>query len=83
MVETPGSTAPDMTLSTDEQAAIASYVDHTATLLGMVLSNEHRPGVIATFTAFGMAAKLLMDFPLPAEIEPASVYSLGDESDDR
>jgi hypothetical protein len=59
------------------------YVDQTAALLGIPLDGERRAGVVAAFAAFGDAAALLMNFPLPEEMEQASVYSLADASDDR
>ena len=60
-----------------------AYVDQTAALLGISLDDERRAGVIAAFAAFADAAALLMNFPLPEETEPASIYTLESASDDR
>ena len=64
-------------------SAVESYVDQTAALLGIPLDDDRRAGVIAAFAAFGDAATLLMNFPLPVEMEQASIYTLADPSDDR
>lgn len=71
-----------MTISADKQSAIASYVDETATLLGIPLRSEHRAGVVAAFAAYSDAAALLMNFPLPVEMEQASIYTFADSTDD-
>jgi hypothetical protein len=83
MIETPGSMPPCKQESAAEFGAVDCYVDQAAALLGLALSNEYRPGVIAAFAAFRTAANLLLEFPMPAEMEPASVYSFGEDDDDR
>lgn len=83
MVGSAGPVQPDATVSTDKQSAVASYVDQTAALLGIPLGSERRAGVVAAFAAFSDAATLLMNFPLPVEMEQASIYTLGGASDDR
>ena len=67
----------------DQPDAVASYVDQAAALLGIGLGSESRDGVVAAFTSYRDAARLLMEFPLAVDIEQASVYTLGSASDDR
>jgi Protein of unknown function (DUF4089) len=53
---------------------IAQLVDVTATLVALPLQPEHRPGVVANFDRIVTLAQLVMDFPLPPEIEAAPVF---------
>jgi len=53
---------------------LAAYVDETAKRLGLPIAPEHRPGVIQ-FTGILLAhAALVMEFPLPDDVEPAPVF---------
>ncbi len=52
---------------------IAAYVDAAAQLIGLPLDPAHRVGVVKQFTGVANVARLVMEFPLPAEIEPATV----------
>ena len=83
MAESTGPVQLGATVSTDTQSAVAPYVDQAAALLGIPLGMERRAGVLAAFAAFNDAATLLMTFPLPVEMEQASIYILADASDDR
>jgi hypothetical protein len=53
---------------------IAQLVDVTAALVDLPLQPEHRPGVVANFDRIVTLAQLVMDFPLPPEIEAAPVF---------
>jgi hypothetical protein len=53
-----------------------AHVTTTAALVGLALSDERRLTVAAAFGAYRELGALLMSFPLPVEIEPASVYTL-------
>jgi hypothetical protein len=52
----------------------AAYVDAAAVLIGLTLDPAHRPGVIVNLERIAAMAALVMDFPLPAETEPAPIY---------
>ncbi|MEB3338273.1 MAG: DUF4089 domain-containing protein [Leptolyngbyaceae bacterium] len=43
-------------------------------LLGLPLSPEYQPGVVENFTKLAAIADLIMDFPLPEDIEIAPVF---------
>ena len=54
--------------------ALGAYVDEMAKRIGLPLAPEHRPGVIQ-FTGILLAqAALVMEFPLPDDVEPAPVF---------
>jgi len=53
---------------------LAAYVDETAKRVGLPIAPEHRPGVIQ-FTGILLAhAALVLEFPLPDEVESAPVF---------
>ena len=53
---------------------LATLVDLTAQLLGLELDPDHRPGVIANLQQTTAIAKLVMEFPIPDQIEVATVF---------
>ena len=53
---------------------VGAYVDETAKRIGLPIAPEHRPGVIQ-FTGVLLAqGALVMEFPLPDDVEPAPVF---------
>jgi 1-carboxybiuret hydrolase subunit AtzG-like len=54
--------------------AVGAYVDEAAKLIGLPIAPEHRPGVIAFLGGLLGAADLVMEFPLPEEVEAAPVF---------
>lgn len=52
----------------------AQLVDLLAQTLQVPLDPEHRPGVVANFVRTAEIAQLVMEFPLPDEIEVAPVF---------
>lgn len=52
----------------------AQLVDLLAQTLQLTLDPEHRPGVIANFVRTSEIAQLVMEFPLPDEIEVAPIF---------
>ncbi len=60
---------------TEDQAA--DYVDQMAAALGLDLDPAHRDGVIANMVRTAEIADLVMDFPLPVDLEPAFVFDPG------
>jgi hypothetical protein len=53
---------------------VAAYVYAAAGLIGLPLDPAHRPGVVLNFERLARMAKLVMEFPLPDETEPAPVF---------
>ncbi len=51
-----------------------TYVDIAAQLVELPLLPEHRPGVIENFSRIQAIAQLVMEFPLPEEVEVAPVF---------
>ena len=60
---------------TENQAA--DYVDRMAVALGLDLDPAYRAGVIANLVRTADIAGLVMDFPLPTDLEPAFVFDPG------
>ena len=60
---------------TEDQAA--DYVDRMAMALGLDLDPAYRAGVIANMVRTAEIAGLVMDFPLPADLEPGFVFDPG------
>lgn len=52
----------------------AEYVDKMALLLELPLAPEHRPGVVENFARIEAIAQLVLEFPLPEEIEAAPIF---------
>ena len=53
---------------------LGAYVDETARRLGLPIAREHRPGVIQFTEGLLAAAALVMEFPLPDDVEPSPVF---------
>ena len=52
----------------------AECVEQIAALIGLPISVEHQPGVVANFERIQAVAQLVMEFPLPDTIEAAPVF---------
>jgi hypothetical protein len=52
-----------------------NYADQAAAAVGLTLDATHRPGVVANLKRAEAIARPLLDFPLPAVAEPASVFT--------
>ena len=59
---------------TNDFATIASYVDHAAPLMGLTLTPEQRDGVIRNLATTFAVAQLVMEFPLPDDVDAAPVF---------
>lgn len=57
------------------QPEIAAMVDAGAAAIALPLAEAHRPGVIQNFERICIIAQSVMEFPLPAEVEPAPVFA--------
>jgi hypothetical protein len=51
-----------------------SFATQAATVLGLPISAEHRPGVVHNLDRIAAIARLVMEFPLPEQTEPAPVF---------
>lgn len=56
------------------QMDAAECVAQIASLVGLPLSPDHYPGVVANFERIQAIAQLVMEFPLPEEIEAVPVF---------
>lgn len=59
---------------TEQALDLGELVDLTAKLLELPLDPEHRPGVIANLSRTATIAQLVLEFPLPDEVEAAPVF---------
>ena len=57
----------------DDDAA-AALVDAMAPLLGIAIDPSWRTSIVANLKANAAAARLVLDFPLADELEPAPVF---------
>jgi hypothetical protein len=55
--------------------AIEAAVVAQAVLLGLDIRDEHFAGTVENLRRIGALAKLVMEFPLPVDAEPAPVYA--------
>jgi hypothetical protein len=54
--------------------SVGAYVDETAKLVGLPIAPEHRPGVMRFTEGLLASAALVMEFPLPEDVESAPVF---------
>jgi hypothetical protein len=59
---------------TDQQMTSEQLVDVLADLMGLTIASEHRPGIIANLERNAELAQLLIEFPIPDEVEIAPVF---------
>ncbi len=59
---------------TDHPFDADAYVDAAAALIGLPIAREHRAGVVVNLERLAAMARLVMDFPLPDEVDPAPVF---------
>ena len=57
------------------EANLDSFMDASATVLGLVIQREWRDAVRANLAVTFRMGALVMEFPLPDEAEPAPVFS--------
>ena len=58
----------------DQPFDAEAFVDAAAALIGLPIDPAHRPGVVLNMERIAQMAALVMEFPLPDEIEPAPVF---------
>ncbi len=54
--------------------SLGAYVDETAKQVGLPIAPEHRPGVMRFTESLLASAALVMEFPLPDDVESAPVF---------
>jgi hypothetical protein len=57
-----------------ELETITAYVDQAARLVGLSLTPEQRDGVARNLAGTFAAARLVMEFPLPDDVDAAPVF---------
>jgi hypothetical protein len=60
----------------DEQTiqTAGGAVDHLAALVNLSIDPAHRPGVVESFAMLSRMAALVMEFSLPDDVQPPSVF---------
>ena len=54
---------------------IEAFVEAAARIVDLPLAPEHRSGVVMNFRRIAAMARLVNEFPLPPDVEPAPVFS--------
>jgi hypothetical protein len=62
----------------DDSDETGRAVDALAALLGLKVDPAHRAATIENFGRIEAIARLVMEFPLPADVEPAPIFSHDD-----
>lgn len=57
-----------------ENLNIAQYVEETAQLIDLPLAPEYRLSVVENFAKIAAIATLVVEFPLPEDLESAPVF---------
>jgi 1-carboxybiuret hydrolase subunit AtzG-like len=57
-----------------EPAAAADYAERAAAAIGLPLDPERKAAVAQQLVGLLAAAALVLDFPLPDEVEPAPIF---------
>jgi 1-carboxybiuret hydrolase subunit AtzG-like protein len=61
-------------VSVKTQFDLESFVDVCAATIGLSIADEYRAGVVESFRQLAASAELVMSFPLPDEVDPATVF---------
>lgn len=70
--EQAGATAPPTVESGAVESGavnIEAFVDQMAAMVGIAIPDDCRPGVIGNMTRTAAIARLVMEFPLPVDVE--------------
>lgn len=57
-----------------QEKTLNEYVAQMALLLELPLAAEYRPGVVENFARIMALAQLVIEFPLPEEVEAAPTF---------
>ena len=58
----------------DKILTLEETVEQVAALLDLPIAPAHKPGTIENFARLAEIAQLVMEFPLPAEVEAAPIF---------
>jgi hypothetical protein len=58
----------------NQPSQFAAYVDQMAIALNFPIAPEYRPGVVENITRTAQIAQLVLEFPLPDDVEAASTF---------
>ena len=58
----------------DDHLDAAAFVTAASEFIGLEIAPAHRPGVIANMQRIASLARLVMEFPLSDDNEPAPVF---------
>lgn len=58
----------------DAQRETSEWVECMAQVVGISLDSKSRSGVVANFEAIARLAELVMEFPLPDDVEAAPTF---------
>lgn len=61
-------------MTDDDPIDFDAVVDAMATLIGLPMTDEFRPGVVTNLKVTAALAGLVLDFPLDDHAEPAAVF---------
>ncbi|EKQ68723.1 hypothetical protein OsccyDRAFT_3270 [Leptolyngbyaceae cyanobacterium JSC-12] len=61
-------------MSNFAESNFAEYVDQAAAMIGLPIPTEYHQSVVENFERIAAIAQLVLDFPLPEEIENAPVF---------
>ncbi|HEY9622162.1 MAG TPA: DUF4089 domain-containing protein [Crinalium sp.] len=59
---------------TDTEFNVETYVEQMALILDLPIDPAHKQGVIDNMTRTAAIAQLVLEFPLPSDIEVAPVF---------
>jgi hypothetical protein len=57
------------------QDDIEAFVTAAARIIDLPLAPAHQPGVVMNFQRIAALARLVNEFPLASDVEPATVFS--------
>lgn len=58
-----------------DEKALEAFVNPAAAVMGLTIAPEWREAVLANLRATAAAAQLVLEFPLPDELDAAPVFS--------
>jgi hypothetical protein len=68
---------PNVTNPPTPPIDLQRYVDEAAAAIGLSIAPQDMPAVVGIFANLARVAAPLMEFPLPADIEPSPVFIAG------
>ena len=59
---------------TEKILDLEEYVEQMALVLNLPINPDHKPGTLDNFARIAAIAQIVLEFPLPPDIEAASIY---------